>query len=197
MLGKMGIEEEIKRWQESECTATMEQGGFKAGDTVVDFGCGIANYTFPLSSVVQEKGKVYAVDTDQYILEHIRKKAERAGIRNIHVMSPTRDGHLEFADSSTDGVLIYDLIHSLGRRELVLAEFHRILKDGGILSVLPFHMSDSQIRGLMQTIERIGFTLDNIQRAGGIHFEMHRYLNRRSERLKDYERGDIYNFKKG
>ena len=57
----MGIEEEIRRWQDGECMETMRQGGFKAGDRVVDFGCGIGNYTFPLSRVVQEKGEVYAM----------------------------------------------------------------------------------------------------------------------------------------
>ena len=56
-------------------------------------------------------------------------------------------------------------------------------------------MSESQIKGLLRNAEGLGFRIDNIQRAGGIHFEMHRYLGRSSERLKDYERGDIYNLK--
>ncbi len=191
----MSIEEEIRRWQNSECVETMERSGFKAGDRIVDFGCGIGNYIFPLSKVVQEKGTVYGVDVDRYALEEVRRKAERADIQNIHLIQPGRDGLMEFSDNSVDGILIYDLIHSLGMREQVLAEFRRILKDEGLLSILPFHMSASQIKGLTRTVEELGFRIDNIQRAGGIHFEMHRYLGRSSERLKDYERGDIYNFK--
>lgn len=192
----MSIEEEIRRWQASGCIETMQRSGFKAGDTVVDFGCGIGNYTFPLSRVVQEKGRVYAVDIDRYVLERIRERAEREDIHNISPMSPERDGHLRMEDRFADGLLLYDLIHSLGRREQALAEFCRVLKKGALLSILPFHMSGSQIKGMVCDIEGLGFSLDNIQRAGGIHFEMHRYLGRKSERLKDYERGDIYNFKK-
>ncbi len=192
----MGIGEEIKRWQEAECVETMERGGFKAGDRIVDFGCGIGNYTFPLSRVVRENGEVYAVDVDRYVLEKIRGRAERADIHNIRLMRPERNGRLGFKDGFVDGILIYDLIHSLDRREQVIGECRRILKNGGILSILPFHMSGSQIGGLMDAIEGLGFKLDNVQRAGGIHFEMHRYLGRGWERLKDYERGDIYNLKK-
>lgn len=192
----MNIEEEIRGWQDSGCIETMEHIGFKAGDRIVDLGCGIGNYTFPLSKVVQEKGMIYAADVDRYVLERIRERAEREDIHNIYLMRPERDGHLDLADGSMDGILIYDLIHSLEKREQVLTECRRILKIGGILSVLPFHMSRDQIRKLMDTVEKLGFKLDNIQRPGGIHFEMHRYLGRKSERLKDYERGDIYNLKK-
>lgn len=73
----MGIEEEIRIWQNSVCVETMERSGFKAGDKIVDFGCGIGNYTFPLSRVVQEKGEVYGVDVDRYALEKIRRAASR------------------------------------------------------------------------------------------------------------------------
>lgn len=191
----MGIEEEIRRWQNSVCVETMERSGFKAGDKIVDFGCGIGNYTFPLSRVVQEKGEVYAVDVDRYALEKIRRVAEREGIHNIRLIQPEGNGQIRLAENSADGILIYDLIHSLGRREQILTEFSRILKGEGILSILPFHMSESQIKGLLRNAEGLGFRIDNIQRAGGIHFEMHRYLGRSSERLKDYERGDIYNLK--
>ena len=192
----MGIEEEIRKWQDGECMETMRQGGFKAGDRVVDFGCGIGNYTFPLSRVVQEKGEVYAVDVDRYVLERIGERAKRAHIRNIRLMKPERDGGLGLEDGCVDGVLIYDLIHSLARRDEVLAECRRILKNGGILSILPFHMSGRQIHRLMDGMEGLGFKLDNIQRGGGLHFEMHRYLGSSSEHLKDYERGDIYNLKR-
>ena len=191
----MGIEEEIRRWQNSVCVETMERSGFKAGDKIVDFGCGIGNYTFPLSRVGQEKGEVYAVDVDRYGLEKIRRVAEREGIHNIRLIQPEGNGQIRLAENSADGILIYDLIHSLGRREQILTEFSRILKGEGILSILPFHMSESQIKGLLRNAEGLGFRIDNIQRAGGIHFEMHRYLGRSSERLKDYERGDIYNLK--
>ncbi len=73
----MGIEEEIRIWQNSVCVETMERCGFKAGDRIVDFGCGIGNYTFPLSRVVQEKGEVCGIDVDRYALEKIRRAASR------------------------------------------------------------------------------------------------------------------------
>lgn len=193
----MGIEDEIKDWQEKVCVETMWRIGFKAGDRVVDFGCGIGNYTFPLSMVVQEQGKIYAVDVDRYVLDKIREKAKKSGIHNIQMICPEQKGYLVIPDSSADGFLIYDLIHALGRqREQILSESRRILKSGAVLSILPFHMEGSQIKGLVHTVENLGFELDNTQRDAGIHFEMHKYLNRKSEHLKDYERGDIFNFRK-
>ncbi|MCM1304916.1 MAG: class I SAM-dependent methyltransferase [Butyrivibrio sp.] len=193
----MGIQVEIKTWQKDVCVETMRQIGFQTGGRVVDFGCGIGNYTLPLSMAVQESGEVYAVDIDRHALGEIRKKAEESGIHNIRTMCPEQEGRLAIPDSSVDGFLIYDLIHSLGRqREQVLSESRRVLKNGAILSILPFHMAGSQVTGLVRAVETLGFELDGIQRNAGLHFEMHRYLNRKSEHLADYERGDIYNFRK-
>lgn len=175
----------------------MKQIGFQEGSCIVDFGCGIGNYTFPLSMAVQETGRIYAVDIDRYVLAEIRKKANREGICNICTVCPEQEGHLAVPDNSADGFLIYDLIHSLGGlREQVLSESRRVLKNGAVLSVLPFHMKAGQIKEMIQTIGNFGFEPAGIQKGAGIHFEMHRYLNRKSEHLKDYERGDIYNFRK-
>ncbi|MCM1135569.1 MAG: class I SAM-dependent methyltransferase [Clostridium sp.] len=195
----MDIKEEIKAWQENVCVETMRKKGLEAGSTVVDYGCGIGNYTFPISMTVGEAGTVYAVDVDRYTLEKIRIKAKKMNIHNIYPMEPGPACRLELADSSADGFMIYDLIHSLtanGGREEVLSEARRVLKNGAVLSILPFHMAGNRIKELIHVIEAQRFELYDVQKAAGIHFEMHRYLNRKSERLKDYERGDIYNFKK-
>ena len=39
--------------------------------TVLDFGCGEGHYTIPDAKVVEERGKVYAVDKNRFTLDEL------------------------------------------------------------------------------------------------------------------------------
>lgn len=191
----MNIEQEIRLWQETTAIDVFRRSGFDMGDTIVDFGCGIGNYTIPLAALVGKQGLVYAVDIDRYVLRDLEQKMQQLSISGIQIMPIQRDVKLRLADETADGFLVYDLIHYL-EMGTILRESHRVLKTDGIFSVLPFHMSRKEIERMLYDIQHFGFVLDNIQEGEGIHFEMHRYYGRSSAHLKDVERGNIYNFKK-
>lgn len=193
----MNIKQEIREWQENSFPQALADMGVEEGSTVVDFGCGIGNYTFSVSLCVGEKGKVYAVDKNEAALGKIREEAIERKIQNIILMPPEHDDMIPLDDCSADMVMIYDLIHDLGRqKQRIISECRRILKAGGILSVAPFHMQKQQIVRLVEELKKSGFTAGNVLKGKALHFEMHRYLYRASESLNDYEKGNIYNFNK-
>src|SRR2546427_6886071 len=55
----------------------------KEGDAVADIGAGSGFYTFKLSPLVGEKGKIYAVDIQKEMLDLIRARAKARKLENI------------------------------------------------------------------------------------------------------------------
>ena len=191
----MSMDKEIREWQEKSFVHTLAGMGVKAGDTVVDFGCGSGNYSFAVSFAVGRAGKVYAVDRNPGVLEGIRQEAEKRDVQNIIPTQPESGGGIPLENDSAGMVMIYDLIHDLGgQKQHVLEECRRILKTGGILSIAPFHMGNRQILKMAEEIEKNGFTLNNTQEKKALHFEMHKFLYNTLGTLEDVEKGTIYNF---
>lgn len=189
------MKEEIRKWQENSFTQILADMGIKEGSIVVDFGCGVGNYTFSVSCSVGEKGRVYAIDKNQAALDQIRVEMIERKVQNIISVQPEHDGRIPLEDCSADMVMIYDLIHDLGQqRQRIISECKRILKMGGILSVAPFHMQKKHVIRLVEEMGKSGFAAGNVLERKALHFEMHRYLYNASESLNDYEKGNIYNF---
>ena len=49
----------------------------KEGQKVLDYGCGIGSYTFPVAKLVGEKGRVYALDKEPLAIKKIKEKTQR------------------------------------------------------------------------------------------------------------------------
>lgn len=190
-------ENTVQQWRNVLCEENMRAMGMHDGDKVIDFGSGRGNYTIPAAKVVGPSGCVYAVDRSHYVLEEIKTKTKEMGLYQIITVYPKRDDKLEFADGTIDFLMIYDLIHALGTdMEPIINESYRVLKNKGILSILPFHMSSEKIFRIQKVIEKRGFELAVIRKQAGVHFEMNSWLGRNSDDLSNYELGDIYNFRK-
>jgi ubiquinone/menaquinone biosynthesis C-methylase UbiE len=75
---KLGIpfkpEEEIKKIN------------LKAGQTVLDYGCGIGSCTIPAARLVGKGGKVYALDKQPLAIRKVKERAQKGGfhIRNLY-----------------------------------------------------------------------------------------------------------------
>lgn len=181
---------ELKSWQQNQ--TLFHSMGIQEGDKVIDFGCGIGRYSIALSNTVKQSGKVYALDVNLRVLNTIDKHH----ISNIVTICTNSKGLLPFDDESIDCIIIYDLIHQIDSiRDTFIKESKRVLKKDGILSVLPFHLSNREWNRMM-TDMRNDFLLDETFKNSGYHFEMHEWLHGPRGSLKDVETGTIYNFKR-
>jgi ubiquinone/menaquinone biosynthesis C-methylase UbiE len=109
-----------------------ERMELKSGMTVVEIGPGKGSYTIAVARKVLPHGKVYAVDIQESVVEHLRKRIERERITNIH---PKIDDvfSLYFEDGSVDRVLAIATLPEILDPIKALREFHRILKPEGLL----------------------------------------------------------------
>lgn len=60
-----------QNWMAYDGLRLLRNLGFSEGDTVVDFGCGLGDYTLMLATVVEKNGVVYSVDKDKGVLSEL------------------------------------------------------------------------------------------------------------------------------
>jgi 16S rRNA (cytosine967-C5)-methyltransferase len=79
----------------------------KPGERVIDLCAGGGGKTLALAAMMQNKGQIFATDSDKRRLAPIHARLERAGVRNAQVLTPRKDSDaLAGLDGSADLVLI-------------------------------------------------------------------------------------------
>jgi SAM-dependent methyltransferase len=110
--------------------------GVDQGWTVADVGAGTGYFSLPIARAVGPKGKVFAVDLQKEMLEMIREKLAATGQpENVELVEApairtTLPGH------SSDMVFMANIWHELNDHAGVLQETGRILRAGGVLTIL-------------------------------------------------------------
>jgi ubiquinone/menaquinone biosynthesis C-methylase UbiE len=105
----------------------------KKGHVVADLGCGPGFYTLALADCVGNEGKVHAVDSDEKVIQALKKKVEKGGHQNIETYASSASELNFIKDGSVDFVLANGLLCSIAPKQLESAvrEIKRILKPEG------------------------------------------------------------------
>jgi len=126
----------------------VAEAGVKAGDTVLDFGCGRGSFAAAAARAAGPSGKVYALDLNPLALASAQKNASKTGLAPVETIES--DGATGLADGSVDVVLLYDVFHELDEPRAVLAEMARILKAEGTLSFSDHHLKGEEAVAAVQ-----------------------------------------------
>lgn len=121
----------------------LSEAGIQPGFTVLDYGCGSGSFVFPLSELVGESGRVYAVDMHPLAIRRIERITSSKRLTNV--VAIRSDCETRLPDGSVDTALLYDTFHTLTDPDKVLRELHRVLKQGGILSFRDHHATEAEI----------------------------------------------------
>ncbi|SET94201.1 class I SAM-dependent methyltransferase [Paenibacillus sp. NFR01] len=206
----MSIHEKIKQWERTQGVALFADLGLPDNANILDYGCGYGHFTFAASRYLgSERGNVFAVDINRDCLTYVNKVAQEEGLSNVNVMTGNKDYILNFEDNTLDMILYYDILHGNGsHRFTLLDEAKRTLKHGGILSILPFHLSNFRDREgkkkvftykkLIEEVNEYGF-IGMSEMPEGVHFEKYHssyYNNKGGVEFEDLERAGILNFRK-
>ncbi|MSU71021.1 MAG: methyltransferase domain-containing protein [Opitutus sp.] len=110
----------------------------KPGSVVADIGAGSGVFTLPLAAAVSPSGKVYAVDIDQGLVDHIATKAKEQKVTNVRaVLGKFTDPNLPARD--VDLAFIYDVLHHIENRAEYLKNLAPYLKATGRIAVIDFY----------------------------------------------------------
>lgn len=117
--------------------AIVKALGLTPGMAVADVGAGSGLFTLAIAKAVGGKGRVYAVDVQEYFLESIAKRARKAKLTNIETVHA--DQHASgLAEASVDLAVMVDAYHHLERPTAYLLDLHRALRPGARLVVIDF-----------------------------------------------------------
>jgi ubiquinone/menaquinone biosynthesis C-methylase UbiE len=106
------------------------------GTTVVDLGAGGGWFTIRLANRVGPNGRVYAEDVQEPMIEAIRRRVERAQLKNVvTILGTDSDPRLP---APVDAVLIVDSFHEMRQPVGMLRHVANALKPNGRVGIIEF-----------------------------------------------------------
>jgi len=134
--------------------------GIQAGETVLELGPGPGLFTVEAARRAGPDGHLIAVDIQPEMIAMVEAHLQQAGLANVetHVASAH---DLPFSDSSLDRAFLVTVLSEIPDPPRALAELHRTLKPGGMLSITEEFL-DPDYPFASETIRRVeaaGFRL--------------------------------------
>jgi len=114
----------------------IETIGLKSGQVIVDIGSGGGYFTLRFAEIVGEEGKVYAVDTDEKLLEFVNNNAKKKGMNNI--VTVLAKDKLELPKESLDLVFMRNVTHHISNRISYFNDLKKFLKPYGKVIIIEY-----------------------------------------------------------
>ncbi len=127
-----------KTWQKPR--TVLAYLGIQQGDIVADIGAGTGYFTSKLSYAVGEKGKVYAVDIEQAMLDHLQARDDILPQRVTPVLAKKNDPMLP--DGEIDLILIVNTWHHIKKRTTYLEVLRQSLSPQGRIALIDFRAGE-------------------------------------------------------
>jgi ubiquinone/menaquinone biosynthesis C-methylase UbiE len=130
----------------------------ETGMVAADIGCGTGYLTVPLAKLVEDKGKVFAIDLQAKMLNTARLAAEKAGVEKRITFQLAQPGSLGKLPK-LDFALTAWMLHEVLNPRHLLQEIRRSLHPGGKYLFLEpiFHVSAKTFQRSCALIESEGF----------------------------------------
>jgi ubiquinone/menaquinone biosynthesis C-methylase UbiE len=139
-------ETQQRDWLASHAREVLVELGIGPGQVVLDFGCGKGTYALAAARLVGAEGAVHALDKDGGALAELRQNAADEGLENVGIAHTSGGLGLPLPNASCDAMLVYDVLQLIDDWPELLAEAHRVLKPGALLSVFPMHVDNDKVR---------------------------------------------------
>src|SRR5215203_3903322 len=108
----------------------------KPGMLAADIGSGTGVFSLPLARAVRPGGKLYAVEVDEKLLEHVVELGTEQGVTNIEPVFAEYDNPL--LPEPVDFAFIHDVLHHIEKRDVYLKNLAGYLTPAGRIAVIDF-----------------------------------------------------------
>ncbi len=114
---------------------SLEQFRLEPGDTVLELGPGPGYFSIEASRVVEPGGRVVCVDLQPEMAAILRGRLAEHEAANAHPVAGDAT-RLPLASDSVDKAFLAAVLGEIPDRPAALAELRRVMKPGGVLSVM-------------------------------------------------------------
>lgn len=149
----------------------IEETGIKKGMKIADFGCGAGYFSIPMAKIVEEKGKIYALDILKTALESVKSKAKLEGLLNVIDIRSNLEvlGGSKLKDESVDLALLANILFQSSKKADIVKEVKRILKKHGRMVVIEW--KEKQPMGPPEKLIASKGLVQDLAKSGGFKFK--------------------------
>ena len=130
--------------RQSKADVILTTLNIQPGQTIADIGSGGGFFTFLFSQLVGEKGKIYAIDTNEDFLEFIHKQAVKQGLTNITIVLATEQA-IPLPSHCVDLLFVRSVYHHLPNRTSYFSEAKKLLTSQGQIAIIEFSQQGSKL----------------------------------------------------
>ncbi len=135
------------------------------GLDLADIGAGSGYFSVPLAKRVAPNGKLYAVDVQQDLLDHLAERSKSEALPNlVPVLGKFDDPAL--ADASVDLIFICDVVHHIENRPAYYAKLAQALRPDGRLAIVDFYKRDQPVGPSMEMKIAKSAMIAELEQAG-------------------------------
>ncbi|MGW8325956.1 MAG: class I SAM-dependent methyltransferase [Desulfobacterales bacterium] len=115
----------------------LKELNIRSGQTILDAGCGSGYMSKEFSKILNNTGKVFALDPDKAAIEKLKKETKGTNIEPI-IGDITKETKIE--DSSVDLIYLSTVFHGFSEGEIdgFQKEVKRLLKPNAVLAIVEF-----------------------------------------------------------
>ncbi len=119
---------------------TVQLLSLKKGDHFLDLACGFGRYSLAAADLVGATGKIHALDLWAEGLTELQDQARTRDIHWIKTYCADISERLPLVNEGLDSGLLATALHDIpaDKRLTVFSEVFRVLKPGGLLTVIEF-----------------------------------------------------------
>lgn len=133
--GDLSIFEYPDRDQKLHIDRVMDLLGIAPGKSVADIGAGSGWFTVRAAARVTPSGQVYAEDINPDVIDHIKTRAAKENLANIHPILGEIDD-TKLPPSSVDAVLILKTYHEIADPIPLMKRLRASLKPGAKIGII-------------------------------------------------------------
>ncbi len=128
------------------------------GSIAIDLGCGGGFFTVELARMVGERGRVFAVDLQEEMLQITRRLAECKGVMDRITLHRCQKDAIGLTDVSADFLLAFYMVHEVPEHKKFLTEAAALLNpDGRFMLIEPkHHVNQERFDSMIKDAESVG-----------------------------------------
>ncbi|MEI7941562.1 MAG: class I SAM-dependent methyltransferase [Candidatus Riflemargulisbacteria bacterium] len=114
--------------------------GLKEGDCFLDFGCGPGFFTVPASQIVTKRGKVFALD----IFEEMLQEVANANLSAPAELVKLYDSNIPLSDEIANLVFLAFVLHEVTEKKEIVSELYRTTKVNGKIAIIEWNETNTE-----------------------------------------------------